>query len=630
MLIKSNSKSFDLINEEKATKPQQPERLYQPRRLSWMKYIVIPTGIAFILLLILCNVDFSEHHTCIGKEINSTNCTNSTGLYIEEYDFCNCTIFKHFFSGEFRVDSLIIENSQVNSIENGAFENLSSLKSLSLRNLPITKLTDETFSGLNFLQNFTLIGSGKGLIAEEFLKPLSTTVSSVTIKLKKNPDILYNLKDIFGSNIVYGKLKVLNLRGTPLGDYLSENSFDNMPMLEDLNLGDCGLKSIELNALGENVLSSLMYLDLSKNNITSLTEDFMQALWDNNIDLETYATTTTQGFVAFTPGVRTTSSTTTITPSITTDFDPITDSSTPALTTDFDPITDSSTPALTTDFDPITDSTTDDWTTSTTESTTSAVLECPKDSIYCAEVVCSNQDIAMPYEVIIQFEDIGSANNIVRVTLLPFNSDTNYHLIYFNNDTQSILKAIETSPVQLDSLECATAYTFCILLYQNATDTSPYNCRSHRTGDCKQYGQDLSWFQDYFVLIISLGVVGILISVSLGIFAIYIILRLKPNWLKGSNRLIRPLRDSQTMFLLPRLTELGIPNRIRNDYDYIDYYRRLERIKQCPPDALKDNRPPKERAPSIPPSVSSSCKAASSTTSTSYLYETFELYEELP
>ncbi|EDW84774.2 uncharacterized protein Dwil_GK14295 [Drosophila willistoni] len=327
MLIKSNSKSFDLINEEKATKPQQPERLYQPRRLSWMKYIVIPTGIAFILLLILCNVDFSEHHTCIGKEINSTNCTNVT-----EYD---------------------------------------------------------------------------------------------------------------------------------------KNSFNNMPMLEDLNLGDCGLKSMELNTLGENVLNSLMYLDLSENNITSLTEDFIQALWDNNIDLETHATTTTtQGFVAFTPG--------------------------------------------------------------------------------------------------------------------------------------------------------------------NATDTSPYNCRSYRTGDCKQYGQDLSWFQNYFVMIISLGIVGILISVSLGIFMIYIILRLKPNWMKGSNRLIRPLRDSQTMFLLPRLTELGIPNRIKNDYDYINYYRRLERIKQCPPDSLKDNTPPKERAPSIPPSVSSSYNAASPTNSTSYLYETFELYEELP
>ncbi|XP_046865391.1 uncharacterized protein LOC6651390 [Drosophila willistoni] len=560
MLIKSNSKSFDLINEEKATKPQQPERLYQPRRLSWMKYIVIPTGIAFILLLILCNVDFSEHHTCIGKEINSTNCTNVT-----EYD--SISYIRAINLTEFYSETQCLEQDEV-----------------------------------------------------------TLYIEDVTIQLKKNPDILYNLKDIFGSNIVYSKLKVLNLRGTLLGDYLSENSFNNMPMLEDLNLGDCGLKSMELNTLGENVLNSLMYLDLSENNITSLTEDFIQALWDNNIDLETHATTTTtQGFVAFTPGVRTTSTTTTISPLITTDFDPITHSSTPNTTDDWSSSTITETPPITHDWPASTPQS-----TSTTEFTTSAVLECPTDSLYCAEIVCSHQDFAIPYQVIVQFEDIGSADNTVQVTLVPFISYLNYHLIYFNNDTQSNLKAIETSPVQFDSLDCATAYTFCIVLYENATDTSPYNCRSYRTGDCKQYGQDLSWFQNYFVMIISLGIVGILISVSLGIFMIYIILRLKPNWMKGSNRLIRPLRDSQTMFLLPRLTELGIPNRIKNDYDYINYYRRLERIKQCPPDSLKDNTPPKERAPSIPPSVSSSYNAASPTNSTSYLYETFELYEELP
>ncbi|XP_037811267.1 uncharacterized protein LOC119603334 [Lucilia sericata] len=52
-----NKKSFDLYKDEKKTKTT--ERLYQPKKFRWCKYIVLPLLFGFVLLLILTNVDFT-------------------------------------------------------------------------------------------------------------------------------------------------------------------------------------------------------------------------------------------------------------------------------------------------------------------------------------------------------------------------------------------------------------------------------------------------------------------------------------------------------------------------------------------------------------------------------------------
>jgi len=247
------SKSFDLVIEEKTKKP---ERLYQPRRMRWLKYIILPAVFSFALLLILVNVDFSDNSE------DSTHLGNDTSLIISGYGFENNTLHRGFFSGGIALHSLVIENCTIVHINDAAFnqESTVNITSLQLINVQLENLTESALEGLQKLQNFTLVNENNHFRPFGFLSAVAESLVSAEIHQSLAAAISYSVCDFLGSRN-FPQLKYLDLSGTHLDKSLIKESFDNLPALEQLLLRNCGLGNIEWEIVRPR-LKLLHYLDL--------------------------------------------------------------------------------------------------------------------------------------------------------------------------------------------------------------------------------------------------------------------------------------------------------------------------------------------------------------------------------
>jgi len=151
------SKSFDLVNEERTKKP---ERLYQPRRMRWLKYIILPAVFSFALLLILVNVDFSDtsdevtsDSTDLGYKHESHYNICDQSLFISSHGFENNTLQRSFFSSSWELQNLTIVNCTIVHISNGTFDqhNTRYLMNLQLINEELENLTESALHGLQKL-----------------------------------------------------------------------------------------------------------------------------------------------------------------------------------------------------------------------------------------------------------------------------------------------------------------------------------------------------------------------------------------------------------------------------------------------------------------------------------------------
>ncbi|XP_030081249.1 uncharacterized protein LOC111600137 [Drosophila hydei] len=504
------TKSFDLKNDEAGKKR---EHLYQPRKAQWLKYIMQPATIAFVIILIVCNIDFSDEPDEESPSMNKTDCREHLSLLFENYHFPNGAIQRNIFYGEYTLQSLVLSNCQLKHIADGTFDqkSLRNIQNLELINTKLRKLTNETFRGLNKLSNFTLINRRRSLSCKGFLLPVAHSLRAAKISLQYTNYKVYKPAYFFGQ-AVYKQLKVLDLSGNNIGETVEINSFGNMPALESLNLA--------------------------------------------NYDSEAIDATTTTTTIANT--TRATSNR---------------DNQAPAKTTKAPSTTTTTTPISTVWTRPIpTDWTTTIPTTWTTDDTPS---------------------------------DLTTAWDIPTTTDLA-NDDS---LLY-------------------DDIICVNAERETL-----STTSIAYNAQITIVEDSqgKSCLRELLWFEAHSVPIITSAIVGMLLCVTLGLFAIYGILWLRPTWLWGSKRLLRPTSQSNTMLLLPRDYEKEAYDTIRypdskgNINEYASYYRHLE-AQLYRGESNKYNVPPIERAPSIPPSLS---KSTISTNPNTYTYECFELYEEL-
>ncbi|SPP84592.1 uncharacterized protein LOC117586362 [Drosophila guanche] len=631
------SKSFDLVSEEKT---RRAERLYQPRRLRWLKYIVLPAVFGFVLLLILCNVDFSydedadkvlgadsgsalpsaagrpwwrfieeEGLTVINEleQLYSENeCPSESVLYVSGYKFPNGSLDGDFLVGSFRLQSMEIVDSVLRRIEDGTFDRSQQhgLVTLQLRGTQLQSLTAAAFRGLQKLQNFTLINEEESFMAEGFLAPLASTLLSARIQQRYSDSVSYSVQDFFGVEN-YTLLKSLDLSGTNLGRLLSWDSFARLPALERLILVDCGFGQVVWNSPPR----SLRNLDLSGNPLDTISGNLPTGIeleqtgttpmigWQDEPDMgSTPVETTVQAIQAFAPVYRTTTdATTTTTP----------ETSTLLIT--------STTPA--------------------------APLDCWEELceiLSCTDHEGRTNETPVPYNASLQFRDLSNAEVQVRLSHL---GSSQWRLVYFATASWSGYVEQESAEesaghegdlvVVVSHLDCGTPFVFCVMMAgQNVT--SPLNCRAHRTLKCLAY-PGASWFAANSGLVIGLGIAGILIGVALGMLIVYVTLRLQPKWLKGSRRLVRPKKDSNTMFLMPRGCEQeeygyqGNPTAKNDSYDYVAYHRHLEQANSnlYQTESNKYICPPRERAPSVPPSSEAAAKR-------NYIYESLELYEELP
>nr|XP_043067609.1 uncharacterized protein LOC108121520 [Drosophila bipectinata] len=242
------SKSFDLVNEEKTKKP---ERLYQPRRMRWLKYIILPAIFAFAVLLVLCNVDFSN---CADED------GEGTSLYVSNYKFEKETLDRSFLSGSFRLEKLTLEECQLSRIEHGVFQQNSTrdLLVLKLLNVQLERLSRSSLKGLQSLEDFTLTNEYESFRALEFLSPVSSTLVNASIH-QHFGEITYSVSDFLGSK-TYPSLKWLDLSGTNLGGKINDYSFENLVALERLILKNCGLSQVDISKV-KCAKWSLIYFD---------------------------------------------------------------------------------------------------------------------------------------------------------------------------------------------------------------------------------------------------------------------------------------------------------------------------------------------------------------------------------
>ncbi|XP_064544269.1 uncharacterized protein LOC135432477 [Drosophila montana] len=687
------SKSFDLNNEEIT---RQPEKLYQPRKIRWLKYIIQPAAIGFVLLLIICNVDFSnepaqnnqvsqtkdfkisrtispqvkvdfnklpfskyaewckENLHCnhnfsqlvLGQKHakKKTVCNNYFILRLKNYHFPKGVMRNNSFDGDYRLQSLVLNNCELNYINNDAFDqsSLRSLLNIELINARLKNISNNAFRGLNKLRNFTLINRRKSLRCKGIMLPLANTLRSAKIYQEYTHYKIYKPEYFFG-DADYQRLKVVDLSGTNIGGSAETNSFKNMPALEYLILAGCRLISISFDVTSG--FDALRYLDLSGNKLTKFSPEFILNsiqsgitlnLVDNDWDcscttLDSLNSSNIMSCFELIRKTRNLISTDIPYSSESTDETESTSTTTrrtaAVKTTKSTSSLSTTTPAAPT----ILNSSTTELDITTTESVGD---DHPLlfDHIVCinaAKETISNTTVYYDARIIIE-DDSDSA---VHLTLSQLDSQF-WTIIYFSNakDTFQISKddaveIVDDITVEINYLNCGTAYVFCLLIEENMT--SPFNCRSHQTLACSEKKM---WFEAHSSLIVGLGIVGILLSVTLGLFVMYGVLWIRPTWLCGSKRLLRPSRGSPTMVLLPLSFEMelsnpiGYPKSENSINEYVAYYRHLEQAQLYRGESNKYNIPPLERAPSVPPYEG---KNKISTNPNTYTYECFELYEEL-
>ncbi|KAH8318126.1 hypothetical protein KR074_010425 [Drosophila pseudoananassae] len=617
------SKSFDLVSEEKTKKP---ERLYQPRRMRWLKYIILPAIFAFAVLLVLCNVDFSNcadevvsNGTLKQKWIASTvdgppvyiqerdQDGEGTSLYVSNYKFEKETLDRSFLSGSFRLEQLTLEECQLSRIEHGVFQQNSTrdLLVLKLLNVQLESLSRSSLRGLQSLEDFTLTNEYESFRALEFLSPVSRTLVKASIH-QQFGEIAYSVSDFLG-NKTYPSLKLLDLSGTNLGGNINDDSFENLVSLERLILKNCGLSQVDAFP---SRFHSIQYLDLSGNMFND------PGVRIERMILELDGEEGMKGRIITVPNATERKNT----------LKRVLRNYAPTV------VGSPSTP-------PTTIATTFFSTEAFTENTTTfeSSKKCQQD--LCEEIEYYDSDgypkiLPIDYDANITFTDY--AVNSVKVdiskvkpskwSLIYF--DFNFSIVYVAQTEFSYLRGTYT--VKISNLSCKIPYTYCLL--PDDTETSPLNCRSHKISmGCEP--QSVSWISKHIGLIIGLGVVAVIVGCLLGMLIMYATLHQKPTLLRGSKHLIRCNPDSKSMYLIPTKGKddpyscVGSRLSIVDNHEYIAaYHRYLEQANIRQTESNRYTRPPRERAPSAPPCSETPPALPARIT---YEYESLELYEEL-
>ncbi|XP_017864655.1 PREDICTED: uncharacterized protein LOC108614947 [Drosophila arizonae] len=643
------SKSFDLKNDEAG---KQREHLYQPRKAQWLKYIMQPAAIAFVILLIICNIDFSydpdedsartlSRATSHGNFVpiynqnlvqlifsharNKMDCRDHITLRLENYNFPNGVIKRNSFRGEYTLQSLVLSNCRLRHIVDGTFDqqSLHKLQNLELINTKLKKLTNETLRGLLHLSNFTLINKRKSLSCNGLLLPVAHSLRSVKISLPYTRKI-YEPTYFFGQTI-YEHLKVLDLSGNNIGEIVEMKAFEHMPALEHLNLANCRLRSIHFDLSNE-----LRYLDLSGNKLTELSVQFMLAARDGSIKLNlaannwdcSYANVDVFELLNIKPCVESVRKTREL----------ISDAN--SLGASYD---------TTEDIQSTYETTIVSTTMSRTTQSSTKQQAPPRTTTPTTTQSSAKQQV--PVRTTSSTTTTTEATTIAPTTIAPPTTEPSTWITETTQKTSSDLTTPWDIPVTTESENDENSLLYDDIVCVNAqkenlgSTTIAYNAKMTIVDDSEstvnvilsQFKADV-WSIVYFSNAMDKPIFGMLLSVALGVLAVYAILRMRPSWLWGSKRLLRPTSQSNTMLLLPREYEKEAYDAIRSAnpnssiHEYASYYRHLEEAQLYRGGSNKYNVPPIERAPSIPPSVH---KNKISTVPNTYTYESFEVYEEL-
>ncbi|XP_023037957.1 uncharacterized protein LOC111519866 [Drosophila willistoni] len=154
----------------------------------------------------------------------------------------------------------------------------------------------------------------------------------------------------------------------------------------------------------------------------------------------------------------------------------------------------------------------------------------------------------------------------VKVTVKSYDEDddTTYGLFWFSKTTKEYymmeimpaefgLGCYFTMPLQTIVTELVpnVAYTFCLVDSQQ-TNVSPFSCKSVHVGSNLETYYNTWITSNVSSKGISLMILGVVFFTFLGMITVFLILRHKPVWLKGSKRVMKPKCSSGQIVVLPR------------------------------------------------------------------------------
>ncbi|XP_077286289.1 lumican-like [Arctopsyche grandis] len=166
----------------------------------------------------------------------------------------------------FRIKMLQITSSMIDKIENNAFTGYAFEELLVLRlwYLKIETLEEGTFAGLQQLQNLFINTCEIKYINENALKPVASTLESLSLFFMTLP---FNPVNLTGT-VPLPNLRTVNFPGNNFKNNLNAKSFSQLKTCEYLDLNRCRIEDIGYGTFAN--MLSMRVVDLAYNPLTGL------------------------------------------------------------------------------------------------------------------------------------------------------------------------------------------------------------------------------------------------------------------------------------------------------------------------------------------------------------------------
>ncbi|XP_055837491.1 uncharacterized protein LOC129905893 [Episyrphus balteatus] len=540
-----------------------------------------------------CSVTCSGDMTGLRQYLESQKTCSLITLHISNGIFPENTLQSSWLEGSFNLSSIEISSSDLNEIQNGAFnqKSVANLSELKLNGVEIMKLTENTFVGLTAIEKFTLINRIDIFSGEAFLKPMMKTLDKVTIKhLTSIPtDPAPWLR---GEN--FPKLISITFDGSNLGEYINADTFKHLKRFSLLMMNSCKIGYIANGAFDFMFKQTVVLISLQNNQLKRLSGDYLSQItplkrldiqnnpWDCTCELEQLVRVFKEypeGFGVNSkcsspwdktgkllneielkkcedepkPPLPTPSSNiTTISTTETTPFSLSTSST--ALSNSTDLMTTISTVELSS-------TTPSPQNRTTTLAADSIIIECARHKIRFSSYPLNFIELSPPdgHFTIVSISETsarlifqGSTEDFVIIWFYEQpNLDENEGSVRFVGEFSIGCQSELDSSLIVEGLAANRSYTFCLV--KNGTKViSPFNCQSYFSS-VGETSNDLIWLRKKDMpLVIGIFVACVLVSLLIGLIGMFLLILYHPCLLKNSKRIIIVNKNSRKDVIVPR------------------------------------------------------------------------------
>ncbi|XP_075167796.1 uncharacterized protein LOC142239950 [Haematobia irritans] len=204
-------------------------------------------------------------------------CGRDLELILKDCNFPGGRMKSTFLQGNFRLETLVIDDCNLGEIQEGAFQQISvtNLKILQMLNSQLSVIEKSTFEGLKSLEIFNMTNSiyGSTFYEKDCFKPFTNNLQTLQILQQSQTPQSIDLNIWFHGNN-FTNLKIVDLRDNNFRNVFTNETFATLGRVQTLNLSNCNLTHLPVNIF-DAMIPTLHYLDLSKNYLTTLDSELL-------------------------------------------------------------------------------------------------------------------------------------------------------------------------------------------------------------------------------------------------------------------------------------------------------------------------------------------------------------------